>query len=74
MRSILRHGAMLSAATALVGLEFGCPSVRFVLYGPFRRADCGMMMGAGAKPGEAFVDSRGRRYRRDAKGTVRRVS
>jgi hypothetical protein len=62
---------MLAPMMAVAALAAGTSGVS--TYMPRWKFESGDPIGRTAKDGEPFTDSRGRKYVRDAKGTVRRV-
>lgn len=73
-RLISRRTPMLMAALAMASL--GAASTLPTSIAPMRgQPKCpGFPIGAGEENGKPFTDSRGRKYVRDSKGTIRRVA
>lgn len=67
----LRRMTMLAPMLAAAAILNGPADASTYL--PRWKSEPGDPIGRGSKAGEPFTDSRGRKYVRDAKGTVRRV-
>ena len=72
-RLMSRGTPMLMAALALASLGAASTLPTSIAPMPGQPKCPGFPIGAGAETNKPFTDSRGRKYARDAKGTVRRV-
>lgn len=65
-----RQLTMLAPMLALAAISAATNETAYI---PRWKFESGDPIGRGVKDGEPFTDSRGRKYVRDSKGTVRRV-